>query len=89
MGDAAVSHQDSTIWGSPKQDGSLDVGKKKSKQKSTTMISCLDENVPEIPNPQTKKNDDCEIQKREINPCHKYSGRKHRRVVENEKETRR
>lgn len=45
VGDAAVSHQDSTISGSPKQEGSLNVGKEKAKQKSTPMLSCLEENL--------------------------------------------
>lgn len=51
VGDAAVSHQDSTIWDSPKQEGSLDVRQKKTKQKSTTVLNCLEENLPEIPDP--------------------------------------
>lgn len=88
-GDAAVSHQDSIISGSPKQEGSLNAGKKKAKQKSTPMLSCLEENWPEILNPLRKrKKNDCETQNTEVYPCHKYASRKQRRSIGKEKEMR-
>ena len=56
LGEAAVFHQESEV---PKQEGSWDVRQKKKKQKSTTMLNCLEENLPEIfdPSKERKKND--------------------------------
>ena len=85
VGDAAVSHQDSTIWDSPKQEGSLDVRQKKTKQKSTTVLNCLEDNLPETPDPSRKRKNDCEIWKTEIKI---HVTRVHGRVTEKEKETR-
>lgn len=56
VGEAGFSHQESEI---PKEEGSWDVRQKKKKQKSITMLNCLEENLPEIfdPSKEKKKND--------------------------------